>query len=376
MGCSSSRSLSVDLPDRRPQPFPELPCEVRRHERAAEQLLLAAIAKCTDPPFSSHLPGSSARVRRLIRTSLRSCPAIPQAYRWWAWQHLSGGCELHADAPWLYRTLLLRGTAPADLTIRHDAHRTFPEIPFFGPSSRAGPGQSQLYRILTAYSHLDTELGYTQGLNFVAALLLLAGLSEDAAFYAFASLLLRCGLRRFYTPGLPLAMEAHATLARLLQHGWPSLASHLEEGGVPPQLYSTQWLLSGFVSSPLPPSTALVIFDRLFIEARLGPLPPAVVARIAELEPLSLLHNGNAIAPSTHPSSASAFPSFLASPTHRAASWRGTGIIGAALAAGADKQGGRVTSASSTTAEERSVHGGTRAGAGSAAATVAGNEQQ
>jgi len=49
------------------------------------------------------------------------------------------------------------------------------------PRARPGPGQSQLYRLLTAYSHLDPEVGYTQGMNFLAALLLAVGLNEQVS---------------------------------------------------------------------------------------------------------------------------------------------------------------------------------------------------
>lgn len=52
-------------------------------------------------------------------------------------------------------------------------------------------GQSQLYRILTAYAHLDRHVGYCQGMHFIAALLLLVGIPETAAFYTFASIMLR-----------------------------------------------------------------------------------------------------------------------------------------------------------------------------------------
>lgn len=49
--------------------------------------------------------------------------------------------------------------------------RTFPNHTYF--MSPFGPGQLALYNLLKAYSLLDPEVGYCQGLCFVAGVLLL-----------------------------------------------------------------------------------------------------------------------------------------------------------------------------------------------------------
>lgn len=51
------------------------------------------------------------------------------------------------------------------------AGRTFPTHTYF--SSPLGPGQLALFNLLKAYSLLDPEVGYCQGLSFVAGVLLL-----------------------------------------------------------------------------------------------------------------------------------------------------------------------------------------------------------
>ena len=248
-----------------------LPCGVAAHEeRGAARLLpvLAdAVAACKWAPKA---------MRARLRSALSGEAAVPHAYRWFVYQHLTGGIELEYHYRGLYRALLRLGPAREDLVIRHDAHRTMPFMPFFGPRTRPGPGQSQLYRILTAYSHMDPACGYTQGQNFIVALLLLAGLTEQAAFYSFASLMLRLGVRYFYMPGLPLAITAHATLGALLAAKAPALAEHLAACGILPALYSTRWMLSFFVASPLPPSTVLVIMDAFLVEGRPSFIPPLV----------------------------------------------------------------------------------------------------
>lgn len=52
-----------------------------------------------------------------------------------------------------------------------DLGRTFPNHSYF--SSPLGPGQLALFNLLKAYSLLDSEMGYCQGLSFVAGVLLL-----------------------------------------------------------------------------------------------------------------------------------------------------------------------------------------------------------
>ena len=57
--------------------------------------------------------------------------------------------------------------------------RTFPTHPYY--SAQLGAGQLSLYNILKAYSLLDQEVGYCQGLSFVAGILLLH-MGEEEAF--------------------------------------------------------------------------------------------------------------------------------------------------------------------------------------------------
>lgn len=49
--------------------------------------------------------------------------------------------------------------------------RTFPKHPYY--AQPLGPGQLSLFNLLKAYSLLDKEVGYCQGLSFVAGILLL-----------------------------------------------------------------------------------------------------------------------------------------------------------------------------------------------------------
>lgn len=77
--------------------------------------------------------------------------------------------------------------------------RTFPTHPYF--SAQLGAGQLSLYNILKAYSLLDQEVGYCQGLSFVAGILLLH-MGEEEAFHMLKFLMFDRGLRKQYRPDM------------------------------------------------------------------------------------------------------------------------------------------------------------------------------
>lgn len=66
---------------------------------------------------------------------------------------------------------LLKQLTSQQHAILIDLGRTFPNHTYF--SSALGPGQLALFNLLKAYSLLDHEVGYCQGLSFVAGVLLL-----------------------------------------------------------------------------------------------------------------------------------------------------------------------------------------------------------
>lgn len=77
--------------------------------------------------------------------------------------------------------------------------RTFPTHPYF--SVQLGAGQLSLFNLLKAYSLLDKEVGYCQGISFVAGVLLLH-MSEEQAFEMLKFLMYDLGFRKQYRPDM------------------------------------------------------------------------------------------------------------------------------------------------------------------------------
>lgn len=94
---------------------------------------------------------------------------IPEKFRGNIWQRLAN-VDNKTDMTDMYRVLLTKETK-CETVIQRDIHRTFPAHKFF--SEIGGSGQDVLFKVSKAYAVYDTEVGYCQGLSFIAASLLL-----------------------------------------------------------------------------------------------------------------------------------------------------------------------------------------------------------
>lgn len=151
---------------------------------------------------------------------------IPMEYRWEVWkaaaqirregvqrrreragvgERLESSDWLRQERGWpgLYQELLAKENQWSSL-IEIDISRTFPEVPLFDKEQ-----QQSLLRVLQAYANFNPEVGYCQGMNFVAGLLLLVSQkgdfretprleTEEETFWMFASLM-RTGICRAST---------------------------------------------------------------------------------------------------------------------------------------------------------------------------------
>ncbi|WIA38081.1 hypothetical protein OEZ86_001449 [Tetradesmus obliquus] len=122
--------------------------------------------------------------------------------------------------------------------IEKDIARTFPATRRFTTAE----GQQALRRVLHAYAAYDPEVGYCQGMNFVAGLLLMY-LPERHAFGGLVVLMQDRGLRRYYSTDMSLLQTHLWQLGRLIP---PRLNAHLESHGVLPLLYGASWLMTCF----------------------------------------------------------------------------------------------------------------------------------
>ncbi len=119
--------------------------------------------------------------------------------------------------------------------IEKDVNRTFPKHIVF--EKQRLYGLNSLRKVLQWYAAIDQEVGYCQGMAFVAALFLIY-LNEEDSFYAFTSILFRekFPLRNFYLPNMVECQRILHVYAKLLKLYAPKASNTFETEGIVPSM--------------------------------------------------------------------------------------------------------------------------------------------
>ncbi|GCB60539.1 hypothetical protein scyTo_0006882 [Scyliorhinus torazame] len=193
---------------------------------------------------------------------------VPRQHRGEIWKLLAEQYQLRYRLPVKQRPKdtpyeeLLKQLTSHQHAILIDLGRTFPTHPYF--TTPLGAGQLSLYNLLKAYSLLDQEVGYCQGLSFVAGILLLH-MSEEDAFHMLKFLMYDVGLRKQYRPDMIILQIQMYQLSRLLHDYHRDLYCHFEENEISPSLYAAPWFLTVFASQ-FPLGFVARVFDMIFLQ--------------------------------------------------------------------------------------------------------------
>jgi hypothetical protein len=123
--------------------------------------------------------------------------------------------------------------------------------------------RDSLRTVLHAYSNIDPELGYVQGMSLLAAMFLLY-MDETSAFWSFERLMNGPihAHRLLFVSRFAGLNALNQVWAIVLAERYPDVARHLTACGVEPIMYTTGWFLTAFMSLGLRPDVRLRIFDR------------------------------------------------------------------------------------------------------------------
>ncbi|XP_010788939.1 TBC1 domain family member 4 isoform X2 [Notothenia coriiceps] len=196
------------------------------------------------------------------------CQGVPKSRRGEVWLLLSHQHRLRHRLPQRQQALdipyqdLLKQLTAQQHSILVDLGRTFPNHQYF--SAQLGAGQLSLYNLLKAYSLLDTEVGYCQGISFVAGVLLLH-MSEEQAFDMLKYLMYDLGIRQQFRPDMVSLQVQMYQLSRLLHDYHRELYNHFEEHEICPSLYAAPWFLTLFASQ-FPLNFVSRVFDFVFVQ--------------------------------------------------------------------------------------------------------------
>lgn len=129
---------------------------------------------------------------------------------------------------------------------------------------KAGAGQKSLRNLLRAYALHNPTLGYCQGMGMVAGTLLMWPCADEEAFWCFVAMLDHY-IDGYFDSGLTEIQINSAVLHTLLREHDPHLHALLDENGMIPLLYATDWFMCCFVKT-LPWESVLRIWDVFFFE--------------------------------------------------------------------------------------------------------------
>ncbi|KAJ3447899.1 usp6 n-terminal-like protein [Anaeramoeba flamelloides] len=187
---------------------------------------------------------------------------IPDRFRGLIWIKLSGSIkqiEEHANTK-TYQQLFEIKNKNAEIDIAKDLDRTFPKHQEYMKNKE----QLRLFRLLLAWSNYDTGTQYCQGMNFVAATLLLF-LEEEQAFWTFVVLMTDYHMSGIYQDGFPLLQVYKFQFEQLMKKYLPKLFKHFTNVGIGTDLYYSKWLLSMLYSS-FSFNTVIRFFDCFLLE--------------------------------------------------------------------------------------------------------------
>eukprot|EP01133_Synstelium_polycarpum_P008376 gene8376-9845_t len=151
------------------------------------------------------------------------------------------------------------------VTLIHlDLPRTFPMLSIFQDE---GPLHQSLANVLEAYVCYRPDVGYVQGMSYLAAVFLLI-LDEYSAFVCLANFLNNPCYMAFYTMNLTQMEVYMKAMDSLMCTHLPKVHRHLKELGIQPDIFMIDWVLTIF-SKALPLDVASHVWDNLFVEGEL-----------------------------------------------------------------------------------------------------------
>ncbi|XP_052001998.1 TBC1 domain family member 12 [Xyrauchen texanus] len=140
--------------------------------------------------------------------------------------------------------------------IKLDISRTFPSLYIF---QKGGPYHDILHSVLGAYTCYRPDVGYVQGMSFIAAVLIL-NLEEADAFIAFANLLNKPCQMAFFRVDHDLMLKYFAAFEVFFEENLPKLFQHFQNNSLTPDFYLIDWIFTLY-SKSLPLDVACRVWD-------------------------------------------------------------------------------------------------------------------
>jgi TBC1 domain family member 6 len=184
---------------------------------------------------------------------------IPLTSRQRVWMHTSGCQKASEQNPNFYLNLLKTEYNSEFIeVIKMDIPRTFPDNIYFDIH------KNELFNVLSAFAQQNQEIGYCQGLNYIAGLMLIVTKNEETSFWLLKHLVenVTCDYHSKTMFGLQRDIYVISELVKLQE---PIINEKVLELGLPWAVILTKWLICCF-AEVLPVETVLRIWDVMFAE--------------------------------------------------------------------------------------------------------------
>ncbi|XP_001650538.2 growth hormone-regulated TBC protein 1-A [Aedes aegypti] len=193
------------------------------------------------------------KLKRFVRKG------IPGPLREEVWMKSSGAYRMQQQEPSLYQTLL-RYEYDQEISdqIKIDLPRTFPDNIHF-EQYKLG-----LYNVLISYAHHNVAVGYCQGLNYIAGLILIVTKNEESTFWLL-KVLVENIVPLYHTKKMENLITDIDVLSELVRLRVPDVHKHIADLGLPWPVIATKWLICLY-AEVVPTETALRIWDCVFRE--------------------------------------------------------------------------------------------------------------
>ncbi|KAK5646956.1 hypothetical protein RI129_005420 [Pyrocoelia pectoralis] len=187
---------------------------------------------------------------------------IPSSEREAVWMAISGAETMQRRSNLQYNSLkkYMENKTITEM-IKIDIPRTFPENIYFTNDNIL---PQQLFNILATFAHHNNEVGYCQGLNYIAGLLLLVTKSEESSFWLLKALIEEI-LPKYYIRSMSGLLIDLEVLDEFVKKNEPAIHRHIKGVGMPWAVASTKWFICLY-AEVLPTETVLRIWDCIFYE--------------------------------------------------------------------------------------------------------------
>ena len=199
--------------------------------------------------------------KRKVLLKSRTRKGIPDSLRGYVWQLFADKDKYYVKD--LYQNLENEPIKEdLETVIIKDLDRTFPLCQFF--REKYGNGQRKLYKVLLAYSKYNKNVGYVQGMGFLAAVFLIY-MDEESSFYMLHSLMKKYKLEGLYYDNFPDLKKKCFVLLNMQKKYINKIYNIFQRDGIVPTMYASSWFISLFART-VDFNIAVRILDCFFLE--------------------------------------------------------------------------------------------------------------